>query len=162
MTIATVKDIQGFSLVELVLVISIIGILTAISTPKVNDIIENVREKAVVERLNEDLNYIRSMAISYHDTTWLVVDQAQNSYGLYIGPTAGTRVLIPDPQTGDSFVLDLDSAYQDVVISSVSFGGASEVSFNWWGTPSSGGTVVLNSSRTVSLLAETGLAYETP
>jgi len=108
------------------------------------------------------LNYLRSMAISYHDTTWLVVDQAQNQYGLYIGPTAGTRVLIPDPQTGDSFVLDLDSAYQDVVISSVSFGGASEVSFNWWGTPSAGGTIVLNGSRTITVIAETGMAHETP
>jgi len=153
---------SGYSIIELVLVMLIVGILAAITVPKVSGLAEDIREKAVVERLNEDLNYLRSMAISYHDTTWLVVDQAQNQYGLYIGPTVGTRVLVPDPQTGESFVLDLDSAYQDVVISSVNFGGASEVSFNWWGTPSSGGTVVLNSSRTITLIAETGMAYETP
>ncbi len=141
--------------------ILIIGILSAISVPKVGNLIQDVRKKAVVERLTEDLNYLRSMAISYHDTTWLVVDQAQNTYGLYIGATPGTRVLIPDPQTGASAVLDLDVDYPDVSISGVTFAGG-ELSFNWWGTPSEGGTVTLNNSRIVTVVAETGLAYEAP
>jgi len=147
---------------ELVLVIAIIGIIVVASLPKVLDIIDDVKEKAVTERLVEDLNYLRSYATSHHDTTWLVVDQTQNQYGLYVGPTSGSRVLIPDPQTGDSTVLDLDTDYAGVTISSVSFGGASEVSFNWWGTPSSGGSIGINSTRTITLIAETGLCYATP
>lgn len=151
----------GFSLIELVLVMLIIGILSVISLPKVSTLIEDVREKAVVERLNEDLNYLRNMAISYHDTTWLVVNSANNWYGLFIGPNSGSRVLIPDPQTGDSDTLFLDIAYPGVEISSVSF-AAGELSFNWWGTPSAGGTIVLNSSRTITVIAETGMSHETP
>ncbi len=152
---------SGFSIFEIAMVIVIIGIISAISIPKVGSLITDVNEKAVAERIIEDLSYLRNRAVSLRDTTWMVVDQAQNQYGLYVGPDAGSRILIPDPQTGESFILDLDSAYQDVLINSANFGGASEVSFNWWGIPSSGGTIVLN-SRTITLIAGTGMAYETP
>ena len=140
----------------------ILGILAAISVPKVGSIVEDINEKAVAERVIEDLSYLRNLAVSHHDTTWMVVNQAQNQYGLYVGPDAGSRVLIADPQSGDTFVLDLDSAYKNISISSVNFGGASELSFNWWGTPSSGGTIVLNSSRTITVVGETGMIHETP
>ena len=142
------------------MIISIIAILTVIAIPKLTTIVDDVSEKAVAARIIEDLNLLRSQAISQHDTTWLVVDQAQNQYGLYSGPDAGSRVLIPDPHTGESLVLDLDSAYTGVAITSASFGGSSEVSFNWWGTPSAGGTIVLNNTRTLTLVAETGMAHE--
>jgi len=152
---------SGYSIIELVLIISIIGVITVITIPKLGDIIEDVREKAVSERLIEDISFVRNMAISQHDTTWLVVDQAQNQYGLWVGP-AGSRVLILDPHNGASAVLDLDIDYPGVYIDSASFGGSSEVSFNWWGTPSAGGGIVLNNSRTLTLVAETGMIYETP
>ena len=154
-----IKSKLGFSLIELAMIISIIGIVVVIALPKVGNIIDDVNEKAVADRLIEDLSLLRSIAISQHETTWLVVDQAQNQYGLWVGPS-GSEVLIPDPETGESLVLDLDSAYSGVSISSVSFGGYPEVSFDWWGTPSSGGTLVLNSTRTITLVAETGMAYE--
>lgn len=147
---------------EMVMVIAIIGIIMAISVPKAFDLVTNMRKKAVSERLVEDINFIRGYAMSNHDTTWLVVSQALNQYGLYSGPTAGTRVLIPDPHTGASGVLDLDIDYEGVSITSVSFGGGSELSFDWWGTPSEGGTVVMNSDRTITVIAETGMAHETP
>ncbi len=140
----------------------IIGILSAISVPKIGNIVTDIQEKAVAERIIEDISYLRSLAVSHHDTTWLVVDQPQNQYGLYVGPDAGSRTLLADPQSGDYFVLDLDSAYQNILISSVNFGGGSEVSFNWWGVPSSSGTIVLNSSRTITVEAETGMVHETP
>jgi prepilin-type N-terminal cleavage/methylation domain-containing protein len=151
----------GFSLVELALVISIIGVLTVITLPRVASVLENIREKAVSERIVEDINYLRNYAISRHDTTWLVVDLAQNSYGMYTGPSAGTRTPIPDPETSSTDPMDLDVEYPGVTISSATFGAGTEVSFNFWGTPSSGGSIVLN-SRTITLVAETGMAHETP
>ena len=156
------KSNTGFSIIELVLVMAILGILSAITVPKIGNIISDINEKAVSERIIEDLSYLRNLAVSSHDTTWMVVNQAQNQYGLYVGPDAGSRVLLADPQSGDTFILDLDSAYNNISISSVNFGGGSEISFNWWGTPSSGGSIVLNSSRTITVVSETGMVHETP
>jgi len=150
----------GFTLVELVLIIAIMGILSVVFIPKFGSIIEDVREKAVSERLVEDINYLRSYAISHHDTTWLLVEPAQNRYALFVGPSSISRTLIPDPHTLESDTLDLDVDYSGVSISSANFGGSSEISFNWWGTPSAGGSIVLN-SRTITVVAETGMAYET-
>jgi len=155
------KSNTGFSIIELVLVISIIGIISAIIMPKLGNITDSIREKAVSERIVEDINYLRNFAISRHDTTWLVVDPAQNTYALFVGPSAGTRTSIPDPETGSIDPMDLDIDYPGVSISSATFGAGSEVSFNYWGTPSSGGSIVLD-SRTITLVAETGMAHETP
>ena len=152
---------SGFSLVELALIITIIGVLSVIAFPKIGNIIEDVREKAVSERIVADINYIRNYAISRHDTTWLVVEPAGNRYALFTGPSAGVRTIIADPETSATDTLDLDTDYPGVSITSASFGGGSEVSFNYWGTPSNGGSIVLN-SRTITLVAETGMAYETP
>ena len=156
------KSNSGFSIIELVLVMAILGILSAITVPKIGGIIDDVNEKAVSERIIEDLSYLRNLAVSSHDTTWMVVDQAQNQYGLYVGPDAGSRVLLADPQSGETLILDLDTEYDNIAISSVDFGGGSEISFNWWGTPSAGGTIVLNSSRTITVVSETGMVHETP
>ncbi len=152
---------SGFSLIELILIIMIIGILTGITVPKVTAILDDVREKAVAERLVEDLNYLRSYAISHHDTTWLVVDDTENRYAMFVGPSSISRTFIPDPQTLVSDSTDLDEEYEGVTITSVNFGGSKEVSFNYWGTPSSGGTISLD-SRTITLVSETGMAHETP
>ena len=154
-------QLLGFTLVELILIISIIGIIASIAVPKVGTLIEDVREKAVAERVVEDLNYIRNYAIAHHDTTWMVVDDTQNQYALFVGPSSGSRTLIPDPHTLASDTLDLDVDYEGVTITSVSFGGLKEVSFNYWGTPSSGGSISLD-TRTITLIAETGMAHETP
>ena len=151
----------GFSFVELALIITIMGVLSVIALPKIDNIIEDVREKAVVERIIEDLNYIRNFAISRHDTTWMVIDDTENQYALFVGPSSGSRTFIPDPETLESDSLDLDEDYEGVTITSVSFGGLKEVSFDYWGTPSSGGTISLD-SRTITLIAETGMAHETP
>ncbi len=148
-------------MVELALVISILGVVAVIVFPKIGSVLDDIKEKAVSERLVQDINYIRNYAISRHDTTWLVVEPAGNRYALFTGPSSGSRTLIPDPESLEQDTLDLDDDFSGVGISSATFGGSSEVSFNYWGTPSDGGTIVLN-SRTITIVAETGMAYETP
>jgi len=46
---------SGFTILELALVIAIIGIISAITVPKIGEIITAVQEKAVAERMIEDL-----------------------------------------------------------------------------------------------------------
>lgn len=159
--IQQVKSIptNGFTLTEVIIVILIIGIIASQVVVKFGDLQSRVNSKAVSDRLTEEIAYTRNYAATKHDTTWVVFDVASNAYGLYVGPTAGTRVLIPDPHENVAGVVDLDDEYTGVTLTSADFSGSSEVSFNWFGEPSSSGTIVINGSTQLNLEAGTGVLY---
>ena len=157
------KDYQlsaGFSLIELIIIISIIGILSAIIVPRANNLVDSMQLKTAGDKLIDDLRYAHNYAISTHDTTWFVVNIVDNSYGIYVGSSPSDRELIWDPSTNRQALVDFDVQYSGVRITSVNFGGESEVSFDWWGTPSDGGVVVLNGTKSIVIVPETGYVYE--
>jgi len=151
---------QGFTLIEVLVVASIMALAMAIMVPRFTGILDNVRLKAVTDRIAGETAYARSYAMANHDTTWVVFDETNNDYGLYVGPSAGSRSLIPDPHSGKTALVDVDGEYNGITLT-VDFGGANEVSFDWWGRPSSGGSISIDSgSRSLTLVAETGVVYE--
>lgn len=154
------RDRSGFTLMELIIIIAILGIISVVAVARFGTIEKDVGEKVVADRFLQEIKYLRNYAINRHDTTWAVFDHSTNQYGLYAGPTSGSRTLIPDPHTGATSVVDIDDEYNGVDITSVDFGGSQEVSFNWWGAPSSGGTIVINGTITLVLEPETGIIYE--
>ncbi len=151
---------QAFTLIELILVMMVIGILSVIIVPKAGNLITNMRLKAAGSKLHDDLTYIYDYAVSKHDTTWLVVNITENSYGIFSGPSESERELILDPSTNRQSFIDFDEEFSGVQITSVNFNGGGEFFYNWWGTPSSGGQIVLNNSKIINVVPETGYVYE--
>ena len=154
------RQVSGFSLVELIMVMAILGIVSVITIPKMGNLIISMRLKAAGDKLIDDLRYIHDFAIARHDTTWLVVNTVDNSYGIYSGPSVATRQLILDPSTNQQAVVDFDIDYKGVQITSVNFGGSNEFFYDWWGSPSNGGQIVLSNSKTIEVVSETGYVYE--
>jgi len=150
---------DGFTIIEIIMVIAIVGILSVIVSSKVNTVIVNLRLNNAGEKLKEDIQYIADYATSVHDTTWLVVNVNQNKYGIYSGPSVQARQLLLDPATNEPGEFFLDDLYPGVRLSAVDFSGGSEIFFDWWGTPSAGGTVVLNDTKNVIVTSETGYVY---
>ena len=56
---------SGSSLIELALVISIIGVISVIALPKIGDIIEDIREKAVSERQSTPSEFLLALPILF-------------------------------------------------------------------------------------------------
>jgi len=151
---------RGFTIIEIIMVIAIVGILSVIVISKINTVVTNLRLYSASEKMKEDIQYITDYAVSVHDTTWLVVNVNQNKYDIYSGPSALNRQLLIDPATNKPGEVLLDDTYPGVRLTAVNFAGGSEIFFDWWGTPSAGGTIVLNDTRSIIVTAETGFTYE--
>ncbi len=145
---------------ELVIVILIFGILAAISAPRVTGLLTAMEMKAAREKLLDDLRYIGNMAISHHDTTWIVFNINSNSYALYNGPSQGSRQLIRDPSTNRDAVVNIGDMFNGIYMSQVNFGGSNEIYFDWYGSPSTGGNIILNGQRVIHVTEGSGYIYE--
>ena len=155
-----IKNTQsdGFTLIELVLVILIISIISIVSYPRFIDTVQSMNLRVATDKLTDDLRYIYSFAVSNHRNTWFAIDVGSNtySYGIYDTLTIDPAVLT-DPATHQPAIINLNN-YNGVAITSETLAGG--FYFDWWGTPSIGGQITLNGTRTIVIEAETGYVYE--
>ena len=144
---------RAFSLLEFILVIDIIAVLAAIASPRYAQSIARYRVDMAVRRVINDLTVARERARSLGTSQTVVFNTSTDSYqisgleGLNDSSSTYTVVLSDKPYRADLISAD--------------FGGDSTVSFNGYGVPDSGGSVVLelgNTTKTIVLDAQLGKA----
>ena len=150
---------DGFTFIEFIIIIAIIGINSIVAYPRITNTIQSMNLKVATDKLIDDLRYTYNYGITNHRTTWFTVNVGGNSYsyGIYNTPPSSDPVVLTDPATGQPANIDLDD-YSGVTITAETLGGGIE--FDWWGTPSTGGQITLNGTRTVVIESETGYIYE--
>ena len=150
---------DGFTLIELVIVILIIGIISVISFPKYANTVQSMNLRVATDKLTDDLRYIYNFAVTNHRNTWFSIDVGNNSYsyGIYNTPPTSDPVVLNDPATNQPAIINLDN-YNNVTITSETLGGG--FNYDWWGTPSNDGQIILNGTRTIVVEAETGYIHE--
>jgi prepilin-type N-terminal cleavage/methylation domain-containing protein len=129
---------SGFSYIELVIVVLIISILSAVAAPRYLNALENTRVDAIVKRVVADMQIAkrRAQLTSKNQTvTFLVsenryeivgmndLDHPNQSYGYRLGANDGKAKLI-----------------------SANFGGSSDLGFDIYGRPANTGTIVIDIS----------------
>ena len=146
-TQATRSAPRGFTLVELVLVIIIMGVVAAIAMPRFAQATARQQLSAAADRLVSDFEKAQHTARASSNQVAISFDVAGNSYTV-------------TPASGSAYVVQLDESPYQVTIAKASFDGATTMSFNGYGIPSSAGAVVLESSTgsVVVNLASTGRA----
>ncbi len=150
---------DGFTLIELIIVILIISIISIVSYPRFANTVQSMNLRTASDKLKDDLRYMYNFAVTNHVNTWFTIDMGNNtySYGVYSTPPSSDPVVLTDPATNQPAIIDLDQ-YNGVAITSETLGGGFD--YNWWGTPSNSGQIVLNNTVTIIIEPETGYIYE--
>jgi type II secretion system protein H len=141
---------EGFSLFEILLVLAIVAIFTALAAPRYGRASGRYRADLAARRVMADLRLAQSTAREASSARTVSFSTATDQYVLsdvpaLDGPSANYTVVL----SGPPYSADLTD---------VSFSGA-QVTFNGWGLPDKGGTVVLSAGaeqRTVVVDGVTG------
>ena len=142
--------LRAFTIIELVIVVLITGLLAAVAAPAFFDSMLFHQVETAARRVKADLELARSTA--------RLTSSSQSATFTNSGYTLSNAIKNLD-NVNDAYAVDLTDTPYALDQITPNFGGSATVSFNGYGTPSSGGTVVLNLKShycTVTLNSATG------
>jgi len=158
---------RGFSLTELIVILSILGILSWIAYPKMSAM-DEIKLDAAARRLAGDLRYAQSLAMSRRVIHGILFDPTLEKYTVF-APNASTPITDPADRAR-TMIVDYTSRteFRGVLVQSAAFGTTPGVTFDYFGVPrdtagvdlSSTGTVVLSyqgQTDTVFVAPQTGM-----
>ena len=144
---------KGFSLIELIIVLLLIGIFSTIAMTRTNTGLLTIQEQVAIDQITNDIDLAKSMSFAKRESIKLVFNIQEESYSLYKGSS-----LISDFPNSDNGKIDLDnSMLKNVDIQTVSFGesGSNELTFLPMGDLQSGGSIRLN-TKIITVESVTG------
>lgn len=147
---------HGFTMIEIMVVVVILAITAMLAVPMLSSA-SSVQLRSAANMIAADLEYAKSMAISRQKNYTVVFNELSESYQI-----EDANGIIDHPvKKGFTYVVNFstDSRIDKVEIADADFSSASQVEFDWLGSPDVGGSVTLQaggSSMTINVTPVTG------
>ncbi|QYJ98704.1 GspH/FimT family pseudopilin [Shewanella alkalitolerans] len=152
------KNKNGFTLVELMVTITVASIILTIGIPSLVSVYENVRVNRNIEKINNILTFARNQAVSYGRTVNVCAYASATSCGTDWGK--GIRIYVA---TGNKTLRVIDGFNNNDAIS----GPGTELTFSSEGLSPSNGTFIYcpsgkaNASKSVTVSSSGLINYGT-
>ena len=143
---------KGFSLIELIIVMTILGIIIAASSARLRDITVNARISSAVNQITTDIDQAKTMSMGKRKQIKIIFNQNNESYTIY----ESGQVYTDYPGSNNGVVSLSDSNSSGVDITSINLDGSNVLTFTKWGNCMQSGTIILNDTREIHIKELTG------
>jgi len=155
----------GFSLVELVAVIAILGILAVVVGGPTLGYIDSIRARSAGSRLTSDIRYAQRLALGSGLRCWVVLDAGLNQYQLFMenpaSPGKAGRQAVVSPFEQSIVPVQFGvGPFANVVITSVSINATSELEFDSFGVPYDANGAALAAAGAISLSSGVAISIQ--
>jgi len=153
---ATRQSKRGFTLIELVTVIAILGIVSiAVGGPTLA-FLDGIRSSSAAARLASDIRYVQRLALNCGQRTWVVFNAGADQYALYIedpaNPGKANRTALPHPLDQTTAPVQFGvGPFANVTINTVNINGTAELEFDSFGVPYDANGSALSAAAAINL-----------
>ena len=139
---------EGFSLIELIVIIMVLGIIVAVSSTRVKDVTGGVSISVAINQITSDLDLVKELSLANHKNMSIVFNDNTNSYTIKQG---GNIMLdYPGSENGNMNISDGNLSNVNIISSDLT------LNIDKWGNYLNGGIVTLNGTHNINISALTG------
>lgn len=138
---------HGFTLIEMIVVMAIIGIVAGIAAPMFNSYMIDARLREGVRNLKSDMELAKIRAVRENAHVAVIFDTATDSYTIFIDNGSGGGTADDWVKNGGEVEIKTVNLPDDVDMYNVSFIGVDRVRFRGVGLPNAAGHCYMKNSN---------------
>lgn len=144
---------QGFTLIELIIVIILLGIIGAIASTRLTDISSNMRVSSAINQIISDIELTKELALAKSSNMTITFDINLEEYTI----RENGSLVIDYPGSENGVIKLTDGIFSSTDLTSVNLNGSNIINFDKWGNVLNSGTILLNEDYTISISKLSGV-----